>query len=153
MTNVGESNEVSDPHDLNRFLQAQEKDYEKALAEIKNGRKSSHWMWYIFPQIEGIGFSLTSRQYSLKSLAEAKAYLQHPVLGLRLKDCIEVLLYIEGRSAYDIFGSPDNKKLKSCATLFAIISPDDSVFEQLINKYFHGMQDENTLKLLGDNDK
>jgi uncharacterized protein (DUF1810 family) len=108
-----------DPHDLNRFVQAQEGVYERALSEIRSGRKRSHWMWYIFPQYEGLGFSSTSRRYSIKSLAEAQAYLAHPILGPRL----------------EIFGSPDDMKLRSCATLFACVSPAGSVFQRLLKKY------------------
>lgn len=138
-----------DPHDLSRFVQAQEGDYERALAELKSGQKRSHWMWYIFPQFEGLGFSETSRLYSIKSIAEAKAYLAHPVLGPRLLACAETLLQIEGVSAHDIFGSPDDRKLKSCTTLFAQVSPPGSVFHRLLEHYFRGEQDRKTLAQLG----
>lgn len=137
-----------DPHDLKRFLQAQKSDYQRALSEVKCGRKRSHWMWYIFPQFDGLGFSATSKRYAIKSVAEAKAYLNHPVLGTRLKECAEATLTVEGRSAYEIFGSPDDMKLKSCATLFAYVSPADSVFHQLLDKYFGGDRDNKTLRLL-----
>lgn len=139
----------SDPHNLMRFVQAQEDDYELALAEIRSGRKESHWMWYIFPQFDGLGFSAASKLYSIKSVAEARAYLGHPVLGPRLRECAEAALSVEGRSALEIFGSPDDMKLKSCATLFAQVSPDGSVFHQLLGKYFKGQQDEKTVRLLG----
>src|SRR5512142_2560299 len=115
---------AGDPHDLKRFLLAQEDDYKIALSEIKSGRKRSHWIWYIFPQYEGLGFSATSRRYSIKSLAEAKAYLKHPLLGQRLTECVEAALSVEGKSAYEIFGSPDDMKLRSCATLFAHVSSE-----------------------------
>ncbi len=108
---------LSDPHDLSRFIDAQAGSYEKAITEIKRGRKQSHWMWYVFPQFEGLGFSSTSRRYAIKSLAEATAYLSHPVLGTRLVECAAAVLTISGRSAHDIFGSPDDLKLRSCATL------------------------------------
>ncbi|MBD2097073.1 DUF1810 domain-containing protein [Trichocoleus sp. FACHB-591] len=142
------SENAGDPYDLNRFVQAQERDYERALSEVKNGRKRSHWMWYIFPQFDGLGFSATSKRYAIKSVAEAKAYLSHPTLGPRLIACAEAALSVEGRSVYEIFGSPDDMKLKSCATLFAYVSPEGSVFEQVLNKFFHGDRDQKTLDLL-----
>jgi uncharacterized protein (DUF1810 family) len=139
---------LSDLHNLNRFVKAQEDDYEQALGEIRSGRKQSHWMWYIFPQFDGLGFSSTSKRYSIKSVAEAKAYLAHPVLGPRLRECAEAVLGVEGRSAFEIFGSPDDMKLRSCATLFGYVSPEGSVFEQLISKYYRGERDCKTLRLL-----
>jgi uncharacterized protein (DUF1810 family) len=139
----------SDPHDLNRFVRAQESDYARALEEIQWGQKRSHWMWYIFPQFDGLGQSSTSKKYSIKSVAEAKAYLAHPVLGPRLIECCEAALKIDGRSAHTIFGSPDDLKLKSCATLFAQVSPRGSVFDRLLDKYFEGDRDQQTLLLIG----
>jgi uncharacterized protein (DUF1810 family) len=147
MTSLTESG--NDPHDLGRFVRAQADDYEQALAEIRSGRKRSHWMWYIFPQIAGLGFSSMSRRYAIKSLAEARAYLEHPLLGARLVECAEAALGIEARSAFDVFNSPDDMKLKSCATLFASVSPTDSVFARLLDKFFKGERDANTLQLLG----
>jgi uncharacterized protein (DUF1810 family) len=141
--------DANDPHDLNRFVAAQESHYERALTEIRAGRKASHWMWYIFPQYDGLGFSATSRLYSIKSVAEAKAYLRHPVLGPRLLTCAEAALGVEGKSASEIFGSPDDMKLKSCATLFACVSPAGSVFEQVLDKGFQGERDRKTVELLG----
>lgn len=149
MADARQSDVAGDPHDLNRFVQAQEDDYERALSEVKSGRKRSHWMWYIFPQFDGLGFSATSRRYSIKSVAEAKAYLSHPVLGSRLTECAETTLSVEERSAYEIFGSPDDMKLISCATLFAYVSPPGSVFHRLLDKYFQGKYDRKTLGLLG----
>ena len=140
---VGNSN---DPYDLDRFVQAQEGDHDRALSEIKKGRKRSHWMWYVFPQFAGLGRSHTSRHYAVNSVAEAEAYLSHPLLGPRLT---EALLQVEGRSASEIFGSPDDSKLKSCATLFAHVSPPGSVFERVLGKYFQGKMDRTTLDLLG----
>jgi uncharacterized protein (DUF1810 family) len=140
--------EGTDPFDLARFVQAQERDYADAISEIRSGRKRSHWMWYIFPQFEGLGFSATSRQYSIKSVAEAEAYLRHPVLGPRLLECAQAAVAIEGRSALDVFGSPDDMKLRSSATLFASVSPAGSVFEQLLERYFAGQPDEKTRRLL-----
>ena len=141
-------NREGDPYDLARFVQAQEECYEQALSEITSGRKRSHWMWYIFPQFEGLGISNTSRRYSIKSVAEAKAYLGHPVLGPRLVQCAEAVLRVDGLSAAEIFGSPDDMKLRSCATLFGRVSADDSVFHKLIDKYFHGQPDDGTLRLI-----
>jgi uncharacterized protein (DUF1810 family) len=148
MTNTNRSGESNDPHDLNRFVQAQAHDYEMALAEIRNGDKQSHWMWYIFPQFDGLGFSSTSKRFSIKTVAEARAYVEHPVLGPRLLECAEAVLAIKGRSALEVFGSPDDMKLRSCATLFARVAPAESVFEQLLTKYFQGERDSKTLRLL-----
>lgn len=138
-----------DPHNLGRFIQAQDDDYERALSEIRSGRKRSHWMWYIYPQFEGLGMSATSRMYSIKSTDEARAYLAHPVLGRRLIECAEAALAVECASAADVFGSPDDMKLRSSATLFARVSPGGSVFHQLLGKYFQGRPDAKTLQLIG----
>src|SRR5712672_1319925 len=129
---AGEAEPRPDPHDLSRFVDAQAGDCEQALAEIRSGRKRSHWMWYVFPQIDGLGFSSLSKRYSIKSLAEARAYLAHPVLGHRLLECAEAVVTLEGRSATEVFGSPDDVKLRSCATLFACVSPPGSVFDRLL---------------------
>ena len=139
----------NDPYDLSRFMQAQETDYVKALSEVCSGRKQSHWMWYIFPQFDGLGFSSTCRRYAIKSIAEAKAYLKHPVLGPRLVACCEAVIGVNGKSAYDIFGSPDDMKLRSSVTLFAQASAPGSVFERLLGKYFEGVPDQRTLQLVG----
>ena len=149
MADANELGGAGDPHKLNRFVQAQEDDCGQALSEIRSGRKQSHWMWYIFPQFDGLGFSSTSKRYSIKSIAEAEAYLAHPVLGPRLKECAEAVLHVEGRSAFEIFDSPDDLKLKSCATLFAYVSPVGSVFDRLLDKYYQGERDSKTLHLLG----
>jgi uncharacterized protein (DUF1810 family) len=138
-----------DPYSLIRFVSAQEGDYEQALAEITAGRKRTHWMWYIFPQFAGLGASPMSTEYSVKSLDEARAYLAHPVLGPRLLRCSEALLRVEGRSAAEIFGFPDDLKLRSCATLFRCVSPPGSVFDRVIRMYFGGEPDSKTLRLLG----
>lgn len=137
----------ADPFDLKRFVSAQEGDYARALAEVRAGRKRTHWMWYVFPQLDGLGSSSTARFYALKSADEARAYLAHPLLGPRLLECSEAALAVEGRTASAIFGFPDDLKLRSCATLFAHISPPDSVFAQLLAKYFDG-PDARTLELL-----
>jgi uncharacterized protein (DUF1810 family) len=149
MTKAETSPDKDDPYRLSRFVQAQQDDYEQALSEIKSGRKRSHWIWYIFPQFDGLAFSSTSKYYAIKSIEEAMAYLAHPVLGPRLLACSEAAVNIEGRSATAIFGSPDDMKLKSCATLFACISPAGSIFHQLLAKYYEGAVDTKTLSLLG----
>lgn len=136
------------PHDLERFVRAQESDYERALAEITAGRKRSHWMWYIFPQIAGLGSSSMAQHYAVKSADEARAYLDHPVLGARLLACAQAALANEGRSATEIFGYPDDLKLRSSATLFATVSPDGSVFHRLIEKFYPQGMDSATLRLL-----
>lgn len=144
-----ESRRARDSHDLDRFVQAQSRDYARALSEIKSGRKRSHWMWYIFPQFEGLGASSMSRLYAIKNVAEAEAFLRHPLLGPRLTECAEAVLSIESRSAREIFGSPDDLKLKSCATLFAFASPAESVFHRVLDQYFQRQHDRRTLQLLG----
>lgn len=142
------SRTADDPYDLDRFVRAQEPDYEHALSEIKSGRKRSHWMWYIFPQFDGLAFSATSKHYAIKSVAEAQAYLDHQILGPRLLECAEAVLGVEGRSAAEIFGSPDDLKLQSCATLFACVLPPGSVFDRLLGKYYWSGRDGKTLQLL-----
>lgn len=137
-----------DPHDLARFVDAQAHTFAQALAELQRGQKRSHWMWYIFPQFDGLGLSATSRRYAIKSVAEAEAYLRHPLLGPRLIASAAAALGVQGRSALEVFGSPDDMKLRSSATLFASISPAGSVFEQLLDKYFAGEPDGMTLQLL-----
>ncbi|MBA4065146.1 MAG: DUF1810 domain-containing protein [Isosphaera sp.] len=138
-----------DPHDLARFVRAQADSYDTALAEVRAGRKRSHWMWYVFPQLDGLGSSPTARFYAIRSAAEAAAYLAHPVLGPRLVACAEAAVGVEGRSAAEVFGPPDDLKLRSCATLFAHVSPAGSVFHRLLDKYFRGEPDAATLRLLG----
>lgn len=138
-----------DPFNLERFLKAQEGAYNRALAELHQGQKRSHWMWFIFPQIEGLGQSATTRFYSVKSLDEARAYLDHPILGARLCECAQAVLDVEGRSASDIFGFPDDMKLQSCMTLFASLKDAPEVFGQVLKKYYDGEGDEKTVGLLG----
>jgi uncharacterized protein (DUF1810 family) len=149
MVNSSDDPSRDDPHNLMRFVEAQEDDYKQALSEIRNGRKQSHWMWYIFPQIDGLALSSTAKYYSIKSLDEARAYLDHPVLGPRLLECAEAAVGVAGRSAREVFGSPDDLKLRSCATLFACVSPPGSVFERLLAKYYGSARDDKTLRLLG----
>jgi len=135
--------------DLQRFLDAQATDYAQALAEVKAGRKRSHWMWYIFPQIQGLGFSSTSKHYAIRDLAAAAAYLKHPVLGQRLVEISTALVGLASSNASRIFGSPDDLKLKSSMTLFAAVPGADAVFEQVLAKFFGGVRDGQTLQLLG----
>ena len=134
--------------DLQSFVDEQAGVYETALSEISSGRKRSHWMWFIFPQLAGLGSSAMAQRYAISGVAEAKAYLQHPVLGPRLIECAEAVVVHDGPSAAYIFGSPDDLKLRSSATLFALVSPPGSVFERLLEKYFDGTPDDKTLQLL-----
>ena len=145
---MGAALSADEPYALGRFVAAQARNYDRALAELKAGRKQSHWMWYVFPQLAGLGSSATSQKYSIESLDEARAYLAHPTLGARLLECASATLAIEGRTARQIFSSPDDLKLRSCATLFAAVAGRDSVFQRLLDKYFDGVADAKTLRLL-----
>ncbi len=133
---------------LKRFLDAQVDDYNRALGEIRHGKKQSHWMWYIFPQIAGLGFSETAKYYALHNLDEARDYLEHPVLGSRLIEISKALLAIEGKTANQILGSPDDLKLHSCMTLFSQVESADPVFEAVLERYYGGQPDQRTLALL-----
>lgn len=148
MATDSESTHRDDPFDLRRFTRAQEGVYDHVLAELRSGRKRSHWMWFIFPQIDGLGHSPTSRYYAIKSLEEARHYLDHSLLGMRLLECCEALLAVEGRPAAEIFGYPDDFKLRSSMTLFAQAAGPGSVFDRVLSKYFHGEPDAMTLQLL-----
>lgn len=139
---------LDDPYDLNRFLRAQEGVYDRALVEIKSGQKRTHWMWYIFPQIDGLGYSPTAKRYSIKSMEEAREYLNHPVLGKRLLECTEAVVALKGGSISEIFGYPDNLKFKSSMTLFGKIAGLGSVFSSALDRYCHGERDTATLRLL-----
>lgn len=135
--------------DLNRFIKAQENSFAEALSEIKSGRKRSHWMWYIFPQFKGLGFSETSKYYSIKDLDEAKKYLSHPILGERLKLITKELLILNENNANKVFGSPDDLKLKSSMTLFATIdTSEENIFNAVLDKFFDGQNDNKTLTLI-----
>ena len=136
-------------HNLDRFTKAQERVYSDVLSELKDGRKRTHWMWFIFPQIDGLGFSSTAKLYAIKSLEEARQYLVHPVLGARLLECSEIVLGVEDRSVGEIFGSPDNLKLHSSMTLFSCVAEVGSVFDAVLDEYFQGRRDSRTLELLG----
>jgi uncharacterized protein (DUF1810 family) len=138
-----------DPYDLNRFVEAQNSTYAQAAAELAAGRKRSHWMWFIFPQIEGLGASAMAQRYAIGSLAEARAYLDHPLLGARLKECATLVNKVQDRSAHEIFGSPDDLKFHSSMTLFAAAAPDDPLFTEALRKFFDGRRDPLTLAKLG----
>ena len=139
---------MSSEYNLERFIDAQEASYEIALSEIKSGRKKSHWMWYIFPQVQGLGFSETSKFYAIKDIGEAKAFLEHPVLGERLVRICNALLHLESDNAHNIFGSPDDLKLRSSMTLFSSLNINP-VFQKLLEKFFNGKKDDKTLQIIG----
>ena len=147
MTRISEKRDLDDPFDLNRFISAQDKVYDRVLVELRNGSKRSHWMWYIFPQLDGLAQSTTSKYYAIKSREEAIAIINHPILGTRLKECAEAVLAVDGKTVSEIFGYPDDRKLKSSMTLFSEVATD-SVFARVLNKYFQGEQDKKTLQLL-----
>ncbi|ETZ23066.1 DUF1810 domain-containing protein [Pedobacter sp. V48] len=136
------------PHNLERYITAQKSVFQTALTEIQNGRKSSHWMWYVFPQIQGLGFTEISRFYAIRDLDEAKEYLQHRTLGPRLILMCNTLLELKTNDAHQLLGSPDDLKLKSCMTLFAAVSPTNQVFEKVLDKFYNGLKDHITLKIL-----
>ncbi len=134
-------------YNLNRFIEAQNRDYDIALAEIRAGKKASHWMWYIFPQLKGLGRSSTSEYYGLSGIKEAQAYLSDPILKARLIEITDAVIAHKDKSAEEIFGGIDAKKLRSCMTLFSIAAPDIPVFEAVLEQFFHGVPDRNTLRL------
>ena len=141
---------MDDPYRLDRFLQAQDSGgtFQRAVAELRSGRKVSHWMWFIFPQIAGLGLSAMSQRYAISGLAEARAYLEHPVLGTRLVECATILAATDGKSAAEILGPVDAMKLRSSMTLFAAAAPDQPAFSAVLTKYFSGTPDEATLARL-----
>jgi uncharacterized protein (DUF1810 family) len=139
---------VTDPFDLQRFVDAQSGVYDTVAAELRDGRKRSHWIWFIFPQLTGLGRSPTAQKYAISSLAEAEAYLRHEVLGPRLRECTRLVNRVEGRSVDEIFGWPDNLKVRSSMTLFAQATPDNGDFVALLNKYYAGEEDSATLERL-----
>jgi uncharacterized protein (DUF1810 family) len=139
----------NDTHDLRRFVEAQEGDVERISRELEEGNKRSHWMWYAFPQVEGLGSSPMARRYAIRSLEEAKAYLEHPVLGPRLRKWTELVLGAEERSAEQIFGYPDYLKFRSSMTLFSRVAESGSVFSRALEKYYDGKPDRKTLRILG----
>ncbi|QDB99863.1 DUF1810 domain-containing protein [Mesorhizobium sp. 8] len=140
--------EPPDPFDLQRFVDAQSPVFETVLRELRDGRKASHWMWFVFPQIAGLGASAMAQRYAIGSVEEARAYLGHPVLGQRLRQCVAALLDVSGRSAHEIFGSPDDVKLRSSLTLFAAAAPDKPLFTRALDRFFDGRKDPATLERL-----
>jgi len=138
---------MDDPHDLERFVTAQAGVIEGVRAELRAGRKASHWMWFVFPQLRSLGRSATALHYGIASLAEARAYLAHPVLGARLRECCTLMLQVPGRSAHDILGSPDDLKFRSCCTLFALAAPQEPLFRQCLERFYGGQEDERTVAL------
>jgi uncharacterized protein (DUF1810 family) len=140
--------DVADPFDLQRFVNAQRAVYDRVIAELREGRKRSHWMWFVLPQIAGLGSSRMAQRYAIASRAEAAAYLAHPVLGPRLRECTRLVLAVEGRTLHDIFGSPDDMKFRSSMTLFAEAAPGEEVFRSALDKYFSGESDAATLARL-----
>jgi len=137
-----------DSHDLTRFVDAQHSHYQNALAELRAGYKQSHWMWFVFPQVAGLGRSAMAERYAIADLGEAAAYLQHPVLGQRLEECAQALLQHTGRTARQILGSPDDLKLRSSMTLFAAADPENALFQQVLDAFYDGKADPETLKRL-----
>src|SRR5499427_9830326 len=137
-----------DPYNLERFVTAQDRVLKQVLSELESGTKMGHWMWFIFPQIRGLGRSPVSIEYAISSVDEARAYLQHPLLGPRLKECTQLVLQVEDRSALEIFGEPDDVKFRSSMTLFTNVSSEDDIFERALKKYFGGVPDRLTLARL-----
>jgi uncharacterized protein (DUF1810 family) len=146
----GTYKDLADPDDLERFVLAQEADgtYQRAVAELRRGRKDSHWMWFVFPQIAGLGHSPTSRRFAISSLSQARAYLRHPLLGPRLIECAGILAQLQERSAEQVFGAIDAQKLRSSMTLFARARAAEVVFAQVLDRYFDGVPDPATDQLL-----
>ena len=139
---------MNDTFDLNRFIDAQRAMYPDVLEELRSGRKRSHWMWFIFPQLAGLGHSETARFYAISGEAEATAYLNNPLLGARLLECTRTVLEHSGQSARAMFGTPDDMKLRSCMTLFASMAPEQVCFQQVLERFFDGESDAKTIALL-----
>lgn len=137
-----------DPYNLQRFVDAQDTIYDSVLAELRAGRKTSHWMWFVFPQIQGLGHSSIAREFAISSLAEAEAYLKHPILGPRLRECTRLVNLVEDQSAEEIFGAVDNLKFRSSMTLFAQAASDNQLFLEALQKYYGGKLDPLTLQQL-----
>jgi uncharacterized protein (DUF1810 family) len=140
---------LDDPFNLQRFVFAQQAVYDNVLDELRAGRKQSHWMWFVFPQIRGLGHSAMAQKFAITSLEEARAYLLHPILGMRLRECSRIVADTEGRSINDIFGDPDNRKFHSCMTLFSKAAEENEIFRKCLRKYFSGQEDPQTLALIG----
>jgi uncharacterized protein (DUF1810 family) len=148
MRKPGGTPDRGDPFNLERFTDAQAGVYDRALSELRSGRKRTHWMWFIFPQIAGLGYSGMSKHYAIRNIEEAREYLNHPVLGPRLQECAEAVLAVEGRTISEIFGYPDDLKLRSSMTLFACVAHPGSVFGRVLEKFFQGKKDARTLQLV-----
>ena len=136
----------TDPHELHRFIEAQDPVMDTVLRELGQGRKQTHWMWFVFPQLKGLGSSEMAKRYAISSLAEARAFLLHPILGPRLTQCVQTLLMHPRASAIDIFGELDSLKLRSCLTLFYLSAPDEALFETALHRFFNGTLDEKTVR-------
>ena len=139
---------MEDPYRLERFVKAQAEVYPQVLEELRRGRKTSHWMWFVFPQIRGLGLSAMAKEYAISSLAETRAYLEHPLLGPRLRECVQLMLDVAGKSVRDILGSPDDLKFRSCMTLFVKAAPEEPLFAAALTQYYGGEQDSRTLDAL-----
>lgn len=139
---------MNDPHELQRFVDAQAAVYDAVRAELRAGRKRSHWMWFVFPQLRGLGGSAMATRFGIASLDEARAYLAHPLLGARLRECCALMLQVTGRSAHEILGSPDDLKFRSCLTLFALAAPGEALFRQGLERFYGGVADPRTEALL-----
>ncbi len=148
MTKASNMIDCNDPFDLHRFTMAQDSVYDDVLRELRSGQKRTHWIWYIFPQIDGLAYSTNSKHYAIKSLDETRQYLNHPVLGRRLVECVEAVLAIEGRSILEILGSPDDMKLKSSMTLLSLVANSPSIFNCAIDKYYGGKTDDRTVDII-----
>ncbi len=140
---------MADDFGLQRFVEAQARNYADAIAELRGGRKESHWMWYVFPQVQGLGASAMAQRYAIGSIEEARAYLADPLLGRRLRDCVAATLQVGGRTAHQVFGGPDDLKFRSSLTLFAEAAPEEPLFRQALDRYFAGEPDPRTLEKLG----
>ena len=139
---------MSDPYNLYRFVGAQDRVFDRVVGELKSGLKRSHWMWFIFPQIRGLGSSSVAQTYAISSLEEAKAYLQHPILGERLRECVRLVNGLDGRTRHEIFGSPDDMKFHSSMTLFALADPQEPLFAAALQKFCDGVTDSATIDRL-----
>jgi uncharacterized protein (DUF1810 family) len=142
------SSDGADPFDLRRFVDAQDRVYDTVLAELRSGAKRSHWIWFVFPQLRGLGHSTTAQHYGISSIDEARAYLAHPVLGPRLRECTRLVAAIDGRSVDQIFGWPDNLKVRSSVTLFSHATDDSADFRAVLDKFYASEEDPATVELL-----
>ena len=142
------TSKAADRYDLQKFVDAQDRCYEQVCKELRAGYKQSHWMWFIFPQLKGLGHSATANHYGISSSREAEAYLAHEILDARLRQCTQLVLAVEGRSVEEIFGDPDDVKFRSSMTLFATVATDNKIFKDALQKYFAGKPDQRTIQML-----